>query len=61
MHDCRAAEVCIFHTVGKVFVLLFGDGLERLVSVPGPGSYVSFSVEGATVRPGATPSCPGAV
>lgn len=42
-------------------MLLFGDGLERLVSVPGPGSYVLFSVEGATVRPGATPSCPGAV
>lgn len=35
MHDCRALEVSIFHTVGGVFVLLSGIGLERLV--PGPG------------------------
>lgn len=35
MHGCRVLEVSIFHTVGKVLMLLFGSGLGRLVPVLG--------------------------
>lgn len=52
MHDGRAGEVCIFHNVGELFVLLSGNG-----RVPGSRPRAGSLALSSTGRwsPGPTP------